>query len=91
MVEQFDAGGAFGQLLGAAGAVGERHAAMPGADVAAMYIALAHFAGAVYPDRLDYIDRVLASCHEARMAPGSPARAWDFPAPTPGNCVALRD
>lgn len=66
VVEQFNEGDAFGQLLGAAGRVAEQHAEMPGADVAAMYIAAADFVGAVYPDRLDYIDRVLASCHEAR-------------------------
>ena len=69
VVEQFNAGDAFGQLLGAAAAVAAQHAEMPGADVAAMYIALAHFAGAVYPDRLDYIDRVLASCQEVGVTP----------------------
>jgi vacuolar protein sorting-associated protein 35 len=64
VVAQFDAGDAFGQLLAAAGRVAEQHAEMPGADVAAQYIALATFAGSVYPDRLDYLDRVLASCQE---------------------------
>ena len=70
VVEQFNEGDAFGQLLGAAGRVAEQHAEMPGADVAAMYIAAADFVGAVYPDRLDYIDRVLSSCYDVRSCPG---------------------
>ena len=64
MVEEFNESDAFGQLLSAAARVAEQHAEMPGADVAAMYIALANFVGAVYPDRLDYIDRVLSSCQQ---------------------------
>ena len=39
---------------------------MPGADVAAMYAALLSFTGTVYPDNLEYVDRVLATCYEAR-------------------------
>lgn len=70
VVEQFNEGDAFGQLLGAAGRVAEQHAEMPGADVAAMYIAAADFVGAVYPDRLDYIDRVLSSCYEVSSCTG---------------------
>ena len=41
----------------------EQHPDMPGADVAAMYSALLAFSGAVYPDRLEYVDRVLQTCH----------------------------
>ena len=70
VVAQFNEGDAFGQLLGSAGRVAEQHAEMPGADVAAMYIAAASFVGAVYPDRLDYIDRVLSSCHDVRAWSG---------------------
>ncbi|EIE25972.1 vacuolar protein sorting-associated protein 35, partial [Coccomyxa subellipsoidea C-169] len=65
VVDQFNDSDAFGQLLGAATRVSEQHTEMPGADIAAMYISLANFVGAVYPDHLDYIDRVLQSCHEA--------------------------
>lgn len=64
IVDQFNNSDAFGQLLDAATSVSEQHTEMPGADIAAMYIALANFVGAVYPDHLDYIDRVLQSCHE---------------------------
>jgi hypothetical protein len=43
-------------------AVAGRHAEMPPADVAAMFITLAQFCNQVYPDRLDYLDRVFAVC-----------------------------
>lgn len=64
VVDQFNSTDAFVQLLAAATQVSEQHTEMPGADIAAMYIALANFVGAVYPDHLDYINRVLESCHE---------------------------
>ena len=35
---------------------------MHATDIASMYIALTKFVGAVYPDHLDYVDRVLQSC-----------------------------
>lgn len=66
VVDQFNSTDAFGQLLGAAMRVSEQHAEMPGSDIAAMFIALANFVGAVYPDKLQYIDRVLSSCYEVR-------------------------
>jgi hypothetical protein len=68
VVDQFNSADAFGQLLDAAMRVSEQHTEMPGADIAAMFIALANFVGAVYPDRLEYIDRVLSSCHEVCSA-----------------------
>jgi hypothetical protein len=68
VVDQFNDSDAFGQLLGAATRVSEQHTEMPGADIAAMYIALANFVGAVYPDHLDHIDRVLQSCHEVDIS-----------------------
>ena len=58
---------AFGQLLDAAGKVAGAHAEMAGGDVAAMFIALAQFAAAVYPGQLGLVDRVLVACHEVRM------------------------
>ncbi|BDA44236.1 probable vacuolar protein sorting-associated protein 35 [Coccomyxa sp. Obi] len=70
VVDQFNSSDAFGQLLAAATRVSEQHTEMPGADIAAMYIALANFVGAVYPDHLDYINRVLESCHEALAGHG---------------------
>lgn len=39
---------------------------MPVADVAAIHIGLARFAGAVYPDNLEHIDAVLAACTSVR-------------------------
>ena len=39
---------------------------MAAADIAAVFIALIRFAGAVYPDRLDAVDDVLAACQQAR-------------------------
>ena len=47
----------------------EQHPDMPGADVAAMYSALLAFSGAVYPDRLEYVDRVLQTCHNVSCQP----------------------
>lgn len=64
VVDQFNSSDAFGQLLAAATRVSEQHTEMPGADIAAMYIALGNFVGAVYPDHLDYINRLLESCYE---------------------------
>ena len=55
---------AFGQLLDAAGKVAGAHAEMAGGDVAAMFIALAQFAAAVYPGQLGLVDRVLVACHK---------------------------
>ena len=52
----------FGQFLGAASRISEQHESMHAADIASMYIALTVFVGAVYPDHLDYVDRVLQSC-----------------------------
>lgn len=59
---------AFGQLLDAAGKVAAQHAEMAGGDVAAMFIALAQFAAAVYPGQLGLVDRVLVACYEVRLS-----------------------
>ncbi len=39
---------------------------MPAADIAAIFIALARFTGAVYPDRLEAVDDVLAACQQVQ-------------------------
>ncbi|CAL5218743.1 g459 [Coccomyxa viridis] len=62
VVNQFNDVDAFGQFLGAAARISEQHESMHAADIASMYIALTKFVGAVYPDHLDYVDRVLQSC-----------------------------
>ena len=62
VVDQFNDVDAFGQFLGAASRISEQHESMHAADIASMYIALTKFVGAVYPDDLDYVDRVLQSC-----------------------------
>ena len=66
MVDQFNDVDAFGQFLGAASRISEQHESMHAADIASMYIALTKFVGAVYPDHLDYVDRVLQSCCAVR-------------------------
>jgi hypothetical protein len=40
---------------------------MPVADLAAIHIGLARFAGAVYPDDLEHVDAVLAACTQVRV------------------------
>ena len=61
--------------------VAEGFTEMPAADIAALYIALVRFTGAVYPQRLDLVDQVLASCQEVRgpPAPTPPAAATTLP------------
>ena len=44
----------------------EEQSSMPAADIAAIFIALARFTGAVYPDRLEAVDNVLAACQQVR-------------------------
>ena len=46
--------------------VAEGFTQMPAADIAALYIALIRFTAAVYPQRLDMVDQVLASCQEVQ-------------------------
>jgi hypothetical protein len=60
----------------------EQHPDMAAADVAAMYGAMLAFAGAVYPDNLDYVDKVLQTCHDVRPAPAC------LPACLPARCLA---
>lgn len=65
--QQLDEADAFGLPLEGAISVAARHAEMPPGDIAAMFIALAQFCNAVYPDRLDYLDRVFAACGQASL------------------------
>lgn len=58
---------AFGLPLEGAVAVADRHSEMQAADTAAMFIALAQFCNSMYPDRLDYLDRVFAACAQASL------------------------
>ena len=44
----------------------EAHPDMAVAELAAIYIGLARFASAVYPDNLQHTDAVLAACAEVR-------------------------
>jgi len=64
VLESFNQVDAFGKLMSMAVEVAEQHAEMPAADVTAMFIALADFSGAVYPDSLDQVDLVLTSCYQ---------------------------
>ena len=66
VVHQFNSVDAFGQFLSAAQRISEQHESMHAADIASMYIALVKFVGAVYPDQLDSVDRVLQSCCTVR-------------------------
>ncbi|EFN52770.1 hypothetical protein CHLNCDRAFT_54198 [Chlorella variabilis] len=70
VVEEMNMVDAFGQLSVVALKVVEQHPDMPGADVAAMYSALLGFSGTVYPDKLDFVDRVLQTCHNALQRRG---------------------
>ena len=65
VITDLDTVAAFSKMSTAVGKAVEEHPNMPGADVAAVYSGLLSFTGAVYPDRLDYVNEVLRSCNEA--------------------------
>lgn len=71
MVAELDTAGAFPKMSAAVAKSVAEHPDMPPADLAAMYSGLLAFAGAVYPDRLDYVDEVMAKCHQA-LSPRAP-------------------
>ncbi|KAL4438691.1 hypothetical protein ABPG77_006295 [Micractinium sp. CCAP 211/92] len=77
VTDQMNQVDAFGQMSSVALKVVEQHPDMPGADVAAMYSALLGFSGTVYPDQLDFVDRVLETCYNAlrRRGPISEPKA----------------
>ncbi|KAL3144750.1 hypothetical protein ABBQ38_001871 [Trebouxia sp. C0009 RCD-2024] len=68
VLELYSKADAFNKLSAAATAVAQQHSEMPAADVASMYIALLGFTGKVYPDKLDYTDKVLTECYQALRA-----------------------
>ena len=65
MLETYSQADAFTKLSAAATRVAQQHSEMPAGDIASMYIALLGFTGKVYPDKLDYTDRVLTECYQA--------------------------
>ena len=64
VLEAFSEADAFSKLSAAATKVAQQQGEMPAGDVASMYIALLGFTGKVYPDKLDYTDRVLTECYQ---------------------------
>lgn len=67
VLELYSKADAFNKLSAAATAVAQQHSEMPAADVASMYIALLGFTGKVYPDKLDYTDKVLTECYQVNQ------------------------
>jgi vacuolar protein sorting-associated protein 35 len=65
IIKELDATGAFSKMSAAASKSIAEHPSMPAADLTAVYSGLLSFAGAVYPERLDYVDDVLKTCYEA--------------------------
>ena len=64
MLETYSQAEAFTKLSAAATRVAQQQSEMPAADIASMYIALLGFTGKVYPERLDYIDKVLSESYQ---------------------------
>ena len=68
VVGELDAAGAFPKMSAAVAKSVAEHPHMPAAELAAMYAGLLAFAGAVYPERVDYVDAVLETCHAVRSS-----------------------
>lgn len=64
VLELYSKADAFNKLSAAATKVAQQQAEMPAGDVASMYIALLGFTGKVYPDKLDFTDKVLTECYQ---------------------------
>mmetsp|Transcript_9914 Transcript_9914/g.32483 ORF Transcript_9914/g.32483 Transcript_9914/m.32483 type:complete len:794 (+) Transcript_9914:2-2383(+) len=62
VLAEFDKVGAFNQLEQAVRKIVETQQRLPTADLIQMHVALASFTMQVYPDKLDFVDAVLASC-----------------------------
>ncbi|KAK9832171.1 hypothetical protein WJX74_001409 [Apatococcus lobatus] len=77
VVDTFNQVDAFGKLTRAAAKVTESENEVPSGDVVAMHAALLSFTGAVYPDRLDLVNKVLTSAYQAleKQAPIKDAKA----------------
>ncbi|KAA6425083.1 MAG: vacuolar sorting-associated 35B-like [Trebouxia sp. A1-2] len=67
VLETYSQADAFSKLSAAATKVAQQQSEMPAGDIASMYIALLGFTGKVYPDKLDYTDKVY-SCLAAHLA-----------------------
>lgn len=65
VLETYSQADAFSKLSAAATRVAQQQSEMPAGDIASMYIALLGFTGKVYPDKLDYTDKVLTECYQA--------------------------
>ena len=65
VLETYSQADAFSKLSAAATKVAQQQSEMPAGDIASMYIALLGFTGKVYPDKLDYTDKVLTECYQA--------------------------
>ena len=66
VVDTFNQVDAFGKLTRAASKVTEAGSQVPPADVVAMHAALLAFTAAVYPDRLDLVNKVLTSAYQVQ-------------------------
>lgn len=81
-MEQYSKADAFNKLSAAATKVAQQQAEMPAGDVASMYIALLGFTGKVYPDKLDFTDKVLTECYQVseqgNWVRGVPPCKWGF-------------
>ena len=64
VLETYGQAQAFSKLSAAATRVAQQQSEMPASDIASMYIALLGFTGKVYPDKLDYIDKVLSEAQQ---------------------------
>lgn len=65
VIEELDSSQAFGKMRDAAAKSVAEHPDMPPSDLTALYAGLLSFAGAVYPERMDYVDDVLKTCSDA--------------------------
>lgn len=72
VVDTFNQVDAFGKLTRAATRVTEAGSHVPAADVVAMHAALLAFTAAVYPDRLDLVNKVLTSAYQVQSSSVNP-------------------
>ena len=68
VLDTYNEAQAFSKLSAAATRVAQQQSEMAAADIASMYIALLGFTGKVYPDRLDYTDRVLTESFQVCLS-----------------------
>ncbi len=75
-MDTFNQVDAFGKLTCAAARVTEAGSHVPAADVVAMHAALLAFTAAVYPDRLDLVNKVLTSAYQVQPTSLNPLSVW---------------